>query len=149
MKIEFTLTERGRIVGAIPMRATSGSAGLDLYACDAEYTETTECGYPQVKYHTGVCVKIPAGYVGLVVPRSSISSKDMRLANSVGVIDSDYTGEITVVFDLSFREQPKYKIKDRIAQLVIVPYLSDVELKLVNMLDKTERGSGGYGSTGA
>lgn len=148
MKIEFTLTERGRIVGAIPMRATSGSAGLDLYACDSEYTET-ECGFPQIKYHTGVCVKIPAGYVGLVVPRSSVSHKDMRLANSVGVIDSDYTGEITVVFDLASDEQPKYKIKDRIAQLVIVPYLADVELKLVDILDKTERGCGGYGSTGA
>jgi dUTP pyrophosphatase len=148
MKIEFTLTERGRIVGAIPIRATSGSAGLDLYACDAEYINT-ECCYPQIKYHTGVCVKIPAGYVGLVVPRSSVSHKDLRLANSVGVIDSDYTGEITVVFDLAYMGQPQYKIKDRIAQLVIVPYLADVELKLVDMLDKTERGSGGYGSTGA
>ncbi len=96
--------------------------------------------------HSDIAVEIPAGYVGLLFPRSSVCKTGLRLTNSVGVIDSDYRGGITAVFDYN-KSGEQYKVGDRFAQLMIVaaPYVVFHEAKT---LSKTARGEGGYGSTG-
>lgn len=125
----------------IPSRKTTGAAGFDLTAVSLEVTEMT------LKYDTGIAVEIPAGYVGLVFPRSSVCKTGLSLANSVGVIDSDYRGSISFVF---YKPMPcivPYLPGDRIGQLVIVP-IPEVEFVEEEELSETERGEGGYGSTG-
>lgn len=128
----------------IPMKAHSIDAGFDLRAREAVsiFPQDTEF------IPTGVCVEIPVGLVGLLFPRSSISKTPLRMANSVGVIDAGFTGEIKVPLyntsDVEIRDIEQY---ERIAQLVIVP-LADVSIEVVNDLDTTERGIGGFGSTG-
>lgn len=97
-------------------------------------------------YHTGVYVSIPKGYVGLIFPRSSIYKKDLLLHNSVGVIDSGYTGEIKFIFmPTGWKE---YEIGDRIGQIIFMK-LPEVQLEYVDSLEETARGEGGFGSTGA
>ena len=97
---------------------------------------------------TGVCVEIPVGYVGLLFPRSSISKTPLRMANSVGVIDAGYTGEIKVpLYNTDEVEIVDVNKFERIAQLVIVPCM-DFELEPVDELEDTERGTGGFGSSG-
>ena len=129
----------------IPKYAKIGDAGLDLTATSVQ-EETL-----QVKYGTGLAVEIPEGYVGLIFPRSSIFKKTLSLTNSVGVIDSGYRGEIKFVFNkepyLNKDGFKKYEIGDRIGQLVILPYPS-VELEEVEELSDSERGEGGFGSSG-
>lgn len=123
--------------------AKPGDAGLDLTA--RTISEQTK---EQITYQTGISISIPEGHVGLVFPRSSIKNYDVVLSNSVGVIDSGYTGEISVVFNIKKVKSPVlYNIGDRIAQLVIVK-LTSISLEEVSQLNDTERGSGGYGSTG-
>lgn len=128
-----------------PFQATDGSAGWDLTA--------TSVGLSQGKkavYGTGLSVEIPKGYVGLLFPRSSIHKKGLRLSNSVGVIDSDYRGEVKAVFDrFSFwpYEWEIYRAGDRICQLIILP-VPTIEWEEAEELTNTERGEGGYGSTG-
>ena len=125
-----------------PKAATAGSAGFDLVATRRRWNRELEIW----EYGTGIAVEIPPGYVGLVFPRSSIYKTGALLSNSVGVIDSDYRGEIGAKFwPMKFRE--KYEIGDRIAQLVIVP-IPRVEWVESEELTATERGAGGYGSTG-
>lgn len=128
----------------IPSYAKPGDAGLDLVATTGGHIH-----YSMVEYGTGIAVEIPAGYVGLIVPRSSISEHGMTLANSVGIIDSGYRGEIKVRFRFRYMLSKKepYAVGDRIAQLVIVP-CPPVVIEEVDELSKTERGSGGFGSTG-
>lgn len=126
-----------------PTRATDGAAGYDLTCVKSDFDMQT-C---QFRYHTGVAVEIPEGYVGLLFPRSSISKTAVRCANSVGVIDSDYRGEISMICDLKEQQSPAYYVGDRIGQLVIVPYMA-VEFAEVDSLTETQRGTGGYGSTG-
>ena len=126
----------------VPSYAKEGDAGLDLVAVSMER------GYGLVTYGTGLAFEIPTGYVGLVFPRSSIFKTDLRLTNCVGVIDSGYRGEVMFNFD----EDPNnlysgYDIGDRIGQLIIMPY-PKVELIEVDELEATERGVGGFGSTG-
>lgn len=97
---------------------------------------------------TGVCVEIPVGMVGLLFPRSSISKTPLRMSNSVGVIDAGFTGEIQVpLHNTSNIEMARINKYDRIAQLVIVP-LADVSIEIVDELEESERGNGGFGSTG-
>lgn len=127
----------------LPEFSTNGAAGADLFAADHYFDQT----YKFHEYGTGVAVEIPFGYVGLVFPRSSISKSALSLANSVGVIDSDYRGEIKLRFrefdgDLEF-----YDVGDRIGQLVIIPHYR-YAFKEVEELGDTARGSGGFGSTG-
>ena len=125
----------------IPKRGTPGSAGFDL---TATYIRK-DCGEDFLyRYFTGIAVEIPPGYVGLIFPHSSIFRTGMLLTNGVGVIDSDYRGEIQVVFA---GPKPTYKVGDRICQLVIVP-IPDVEYVEVEELSETERGTRDYGSTG-
>jgi dUTP pyrophosphatase len=131
----------------LPTQATIGSAGLDLYATSEKLVVEGPITY--VEYSTGIAVQIPPGHMGLIIPRSSISSNTtLMLANSCGLIDSDYRGEITARFkNLSIGASRRYKTWDRIAQLIILPYPA-IEIQEVDDLESTERGSGGHGSSG-
>ena len=128
----------------IPSYAKYGDAGMDLTSTNIEILTGTDCGY--IEYHTGLSIEIPEGYVGLLFPRSSISNTGLILANSVGVIDSGYRGEIKCRFKY-ISGTNKYNIGDRIAQLMILPYPM-IELEKVDELSSTERGEGGFGHTG-
>lgn len=125
----------------IPKQGTAGAAGFDLTAVSLEGTEMT------LKYDTGIAVEIPPGYVGLVFPRSSMCKTGLSLANGVGVIDQDFRGSISFVFYKNMQCIVPYFPGDRIGQLVIVP-IPEVEFVEVEELSETERGAGGYGSTG-
>ena len=126
----------------IPKYAKPGDAGMDLTATNCYHDSSGH-----YSYSTGIAVEIPKGYVGLVFPRSSIYKTNMWLSNSVGVIDSGYRGEIMVKFYYKKHgEMNPYKIGDRVAQLLIIPY-PQIEFEEVDKLSETERGTGGYGST--
>ena len=126
----------------IPKYAKEGDAGMDLYSIGFLYTSTG------MLHHTGLAMEIPPGYVGLIFPRSSISKTDLSLANCVGVIDSGYRGEIMCAFDITRRDTSKgYEKGDRIAQIIILPY-PKIEFTEVEELDDSERGEGGFGSSG-
>ena len=129
-----------------PIRATDGSAGYDLTSTHVT-TEVSECGQLILVYHTDIAIEIPEGYVALMFPRSSISKKSLRLCNSVGVIDSDYRGEVMGKFMVTTDVIPSlYKEGDRFAQLVIVPIITE-EFEEVEELSETAREAGGFGST--
>jgi dUTP pyrophosphatase len=101
-----------------------------------------------VSYGFGIAMEIPKNYVGLIFPRSSVRNKDLILSNCVGVIDSGYRGEIQSTFKKTDGlDSIKYNIGDRGAQIIILPY-PQVNFKEVEELSDTERGSGGFGSTG-
>ncbi len=129
-----------------PEYATDGSLGVDLSAAiDGSLTIKKGC---REAVPTGIAIEVPKGYGGFVFPRSGLSlKKGITLCNAVGVIDNDYTGEIKVpLINLSDKD---YKVNsgDRIAQLVIIP-TEIANFKEVEELDETERGGGGFGSTG-
>ena len=128
-----------------PKFGKPGDAGADLVATSVDFSRDSNS---QIVYGTGIAVEIPEGMVGLVFPRSSIRNTTLSMANSVGVIDSGYRGEILISFKmLDKNEVVGYTIGDRIAQLVImpVPLIQYVE---VDELSETERGTEGHGSTG-
>ena len=131
----------------IPQRATPGSAGMDLVACMEEPVLLPPGGRAMIP--TGLAMAIPtAEWVGLVYARSGLAVRHgITLSNSVGVIDSDYRGEIRV--GLCNLGQEPYTIQpgERIAQLVITPVLMP-PVEEADELDNTERGTGGFGSTG-
>ena len=130
---------------AIPAFAREGDAGLDLRAnADAEVGPGQRVMIP-----TGLAVAIPAGHAGLVLPRSGLASfQGLTLANSPGLIDAGYRGEITCSVVNLDRDRPvKIARGDRIAQLVVVA-LPVVEPEVVEDLPATARGTGGFGSTG-
>ena len=129
----------------IPTRGSNYAAGYDLYSNEASIEipvgETKMIG-------TGVCMEIPDGYVGYVYARSGLASKrGLRPANCVGVIDSDYRGEIKVALHNDSKDNQAINTNDRIAQIVISPYLA-VDFEEVDELNETDRGEGGFGSTG-
>lgn len=129
----------------IPTRGSVDSAGLDLYSVeDAEINPQTN-----MMIHTGIAIEIPKGYVGLVFARSGLAHRQhLRPSNAVGVIDSDYRGEILVsLYNDSLSDVEDISCGQRIAQLVIVPYLS-FEPEEVKSLTDTDRGQNGFGSTG-
>lgn len=128
-----------------PYQATDGSAGWDLTATSRELAQGKKA-----IYGTGLAVEIPKGYVGLLFPRSNIHKKALRLSNSVGVIDSDYRGEIKAVFIWEGywpHDCILYQPGDRICQLIILP-VPTIEWEESEALTPTKRGEGGYGSTG-
>lgn len=129
-----------------PNYATKGSAGIDLYCANEE--DIIIGPNETKKIDTGLSLAIPEGYFGTVYPRSSTGvKKKLMLANTIGVIDSDYRGEIMVFF-YNYGVQPQtIKKGDRLAQIVIQPY-QQFEIELVDQLDETDRGEGGFGSTG-
>lgn len=128
----------------IPAYGKPGDAGLDLTATSIE-----KDSYGNVVYGTGLAIEIPEGYVGLIFPRSSNSKTDLYLTNHVGVVDSGYRGEIM----FKFRANPSlinaviYQVGDRVGQLIIIPY-PQIELVEAVELSDSERGEGGFGSTG-
>ena len=132
----------------LPKRATEGSAGYDLFALLAE--EVTIYPGAPVRIHTGISIAMPDNQmVGLVYPRSGLASKfGLIPSNCVGVIDSDYRGEIMVSLTNLSRTAYVLKPYERIAQLVFAPVLLP-EFREVEALDETDRGAGGFGSTGS
>lgn len=128
----------------MPFYATDEAAGMDLTATSKEYDN-----YGCVVYGTGLAFEIPKGYVGLLFPRSSNAKKNLLLTNSVGVLDSDYRGEVTFKFKRANNgyDGDQYEVGDAIGQIIIVPY-PHIEFKEVDELSHTKRGAGGYGSTG-
>lgn len=127
-----------------PTRGSPNSAGLDLYA-DADVLVSSGAS---VMLGTGIAIEIQKDHVGLVAIRSSVGKAGVALANSVGVIDSDYRGEIKLCLTYTAGSGGHYIRKGQaIAQIVIMPVLP-VELVEVDALSTTERGSGGFGSTG-
>lgn len=131
----------------IPTRATSGSAGYDLYACIEE--EVTVLPGEHVLIPTGIAIQLPdSGYAAMVYARSGLAIKHgLGLLNGVGVIDSDYTGEIKVGLINQGHEPYTISQNERIAQLIIHNVVCP-ELCEVESLGETERGEGGFGSTG-
>jgi len=127
----------------IPKYSKTGDACVDLTAIKM-FVENGEI----LVYKTGLAMEIPYGYVGLMFPRSSISKTKLRLCNCVGVIDSGYRGEIMFKFNLDKDSPfPMYNEGDRVGQLMIIP-IPFIEFKEVDELSDSERGDGGFGSTG-
>lgn len=130
----------------IPKRQTIGSAGYDLCACIAREFKI-EPG-EMVIIPTGIAIEVPKGYAGMVFARSGISLKyGIHLSNGVGVIDSDYRGEVNVGLKNSSHSAYVVKPNERIAQLIIMPVLLP-EIEETNEMTETERSGGGLGSTG-
>jgi dUTP pyrophosphatase len=101
-----------------------------------------------ISYGIDLAMEIPKGFVGLVFPRSSIRKYELALSNSVGVIDSGYRGEIQATFKkTNGLDSLSYKVGDRIAQIMIIPH-PDIQFEEADELSDTERGEGGFGSTG-
>ena len=131
----------------IPKYGSADAAGMDLYALlDVPSVEIKPNETMFIR--TGISMAIPKGFVGLLFARSGIACKrGLAPANKVGVIDSDYRGEIMVALHNHSKEVQTINNQDRIAQLAIVPFVQ-FTLEEVDDLDDTERGSGGFGSTG-
>lgn len=131
----------------IPTYGSAYAAGADLYACmDAE--TTIQPGETQF-IHTGIAMEIPEGLVGLVYARSGMAcKKGLAPANKVGVIDSDYRGEIMVALHNHANEPVTISNGERIAQFVLTPYIT-ADFNEVDELNDTVRGEGGFGSTGS
>jgi len=127
----------------IPSYSKVGDAGMDL-----TITREIENTSFSVSYGFGIAMEIPQGYVGLVFPRSSVRNQDLILSNCVGVIDSGYRGEIQATFKkTNGLDSVKYKVGERGAQIIILPYPT-IYMTEVPELSDTERGTGGFGSTG-
>jgi len=129
----------------IPSYAKDGDAGMDLVA-----TSIISDTQTQITYGIGLALEIPEGFVGLIFPRSSIRKTRLMLSNSVGVIDSGYRGELQATFNKINNNsvaENDYKVGDRIAQIMIIPH-PPVIFTEVEELSNTERGEGGFGSTG-
>jgi dUTP pyrophosphatase len=135
----------------IPKYSKPGDAGMDLTCTDVSLDSSGN-----YVYKTGLSVEIPEGFMGLIFPRSSNANKSLMLTNSVGVIDSGYRGEIMLKYKPDYqyflqsdevKNQKIYLVGDRVGQLIIVPF-PEVEWKVVDELSDSERGEGGYGSTG-
>jgi len=140
----------------IPTYSKPGDGGMDLVATSI-IKDTPE----QITYGMGIALEIPDGFVGLIFPRSSIRKTGLDLSNSVGVCDSGYRGELQATFNKvyggdRFYDETKntedtsnefYKVGDRIAQIMIIPY-PPIEFVQVDELSDSERGDGGFGSTG-
>lgn len=143
----------------IPKYAKNGDAGMDLTATSKWYDDNgNTC------YGTGLAFEIPEGYFGLLVPRSSNAKTDLRLTNSSGILDSCYRGEVMFkyrndnfsnmsddykvhLFDGNIAFTNEYNVGDRVGQILILPY-PKIEFVEVEELSKTERGEGGFGSSG-
>ena len=142
-KIRFKkLDEKAKM----PYYGSEYAAGADLYAC-MEEPLTIAAGTTEF-VHTGLAMEIPAGYAGLIYARSGLASKKgLAPANKVGVIDADYRGEVMVALHNHSNAEVTIEPQERIAQLVITPYLA-AHFEETSELSETVRGAGGFGSTG-
>lgn len=129
----------------LPTRATSGDAGLDLYASEPARLDPGA----RVSVATGIAVEIPEAHAGLVLPRSGWAARHgIALVNAPGLIDAGYRGEVRVLLLNTDRDAPfEIDVGDRIAQLLVVPFAS-LEPVEAETLAESERGEGGFGSTG-
>ena len=131
----------------VPSYGSACAAGADLYACE-DAPVTIGVG-ETVLIHTGIAMAIPDGYVGLIYARSGLATKKgLAPANKVGVIDSDYRGEIMVALHNHGSTAQTVEHGERIAQIVFTPYIA-ADFSVTDELDSTERGAGGFGSTGS
>lgn len=131
---------------AVPEYATAFSAGADIYACIDEAIEIIPGETAFIS--AGFALEIPEGFAGFVFARSGLASKSgLAPANKVGVIDSDYRGEVKVALYNHGAEVKQVSPGERIAQLIIMPYYK-AEFEPADEIEKTERGTGGFGSTG-
>lgn len=131
----------------LPTYGSEYAAGADLYAC-IEESITFEPGETKL-INTGLAMEIPAGYAGLIYARSGLASKKgLAPANKVGVIDADYRGEIMVALHNHNTSPVSIEPKERIAQIIITPYLT-ASFEETDQLSDTVRGEGGFGSTGS
>lgn len=131
----------------IPTYGSLYSAGADLYACIEE--NLVIAPHETVLIKTGLSIEIPEGYAGLIYARSGLASKKgLAPANKVGVVDSDYRGEVMVALHNHSETSAEIECGERVAQLVIAPFLK-AEFNVVESLSDTVRGDGGFGSTGS
>lgn len=144
MKLNFKKLNENAIV---PTYGSEFAAGADLYACTGGETVVFEPGQTKL-IKTGIAMEIPEGYAGLIYARSGIANKrGLAPSNKVGVVDSDYRGEIMVSLHNHSADTQSISDGERIAQMVIAPFLK-VEYTEVDELTDTDRGTGGFGSTG-
>ena len=149
MKINFKkLTNSAKI----PTRGSEYAAGYDLYAdfdCQEANNVVQIAPHSTFKVTTNIAMEIPEGYFGAIYARSGLATKKgLRPANAVGVVDSDYRGNIIVALHNDTDENQSVSQGERIAQLVIQPFLP-VDFNEVDLLSDTERGANGFGSTGS
>tara|TARA_R110002012_G_scaffold208455_2_gene378539 strand:+ start:487 stop:918 length:432 start_codon:yes stop_codon:yes gene_type:complete len=143
MRVKVKRLHEGAV---IPSYAKDGDAAMDLYATNVDYDR-----FGNLVCQTGLAMEIPEGHVGFLFPRSSISKTALSLRNSVGVIDSGYRGEIILKFNREDRVnmlETVYGVGDRVGQIMIMPF-PKVQFEESKELTETERGLGGFGSTGA
>ena len=125
-----------------PSYACHGDAGLDLKAMSITITED------YIEYGTGLAIEIPYGFAAFIFPRSSISNYSLILANSVGLVDSGYRGELKVRFKKIGNKDKIYELGDKVAQLVLMPIAIANSIEVVDELAATDRGIGGFGHSG-
>ncbi len=123
----------------VPCYAKIGDAGMDVYAISKNETDKF------IEYGTGLAFEVPIGYVMLIFPRSSVSNTDLILANSVGVLDSGYRGELKLRFKKVGEHD--YQIGERVGQIIVIPFPT-IEFEEVENLEDSQRGIGGFGSSG-
>ncbi len=141
MKVRVKKLDKNAVM---PRYSKESDAGMDLTAINFKRTAK------YIEYDTGLAFEIPEGHVGLLFPRSSISKKDLTLANSVGVADSSYRGSIKFRFKTAEENVllcDMYNVMDRVGQIIILPY-PFITIEETEELTSTERGSGGFGHTG-
>lgn len=132
----------------VPLKATDGSAGFDLYADTIGESAPIYPGETKL-VGTGIAMEIPEGYFGAIYARSGLATKKgLRPANCVGIIDRDYRGEICIALHNDSSSPKIIGAHERVAQLVIQPYAAEAKLIVDDDLSDTERGEGGFGSTG-
>lgn len=140
MKVKIKKLNKNAV---IPAYSKDGDAGLDFTAISKEYDFEKDV----YVYGTGLALEVPSGYVALLFPRSSIDKTAFSLVNSVGVLDSGYRGEVLFKFAKSSCCKLEYEIGERVGQMIILPY-PKIELIESDELTESERGDGGFGSTG-
>ena len=128
----------------IPKRANESDAGLDLVATSVSRNDMF------IEYGTGIAVQFDEGCFGMICARSSISNYHLQLANGVGIIDAGYTGELKLRFRVIpyVGKEKVYEIGDKIGQLIQFKSIVPVSIDVIDSLDDTDRGSGGFGSSG-
>ena len=144
MKVKIKKINDG---ATVPTYGSKYSAGADLYACLE--SDVTVAPHETVMIPTGLAMELPVGYAGLIYARSGLASKKgLAPANKVGVVDSDYRGEVKVALHNHSEQAQTVSNGERIAQMVITPYLA-ANFVVAEELSSTVRGEGGFGSTGS
>lgn len=133
--------------GRMPEKQTAHAAGYDCYVRDTKEEVNPKNGMLQYICYVGFAVSFPDDKVLKLIPRSSIKNTALRLSNSIGVGDSDFTGEYSFVFDVVCGRGHKYKVGERCGQIVLMDKCN-IRFNKVEELDETDRGDGGYGHTG-